>query len=71
MSEKPEETGTARDDWTENHTGKGGITGAPIEMEGVPDSEDVESHSVVSGGGVVDREHLGPEETGEATSDLE
>jgi hypothetical protein len=71
MTEKPDQTGSLRDDWTEDHTGKGGVTGAPIEMEGVPDSEDVESHEVVSGGGVVEREELGPEESGEATSDLE
>jgi hypothetical protein len=71
MSEKPDETGSARDDWTEDHTGKGGVSGAPVPVEDVPDSSDVDTHAVVSGGGVVEREDLGPEESEEAATEVD
>lgn len=67
MNEKPEQTGSARDDWTEKSTGDGGPLGVPWEGGGLPESGEAEDHEVVSGGGVVEHEELDGDEATTST----
>lgn len=64
--------GTNRDDWTEESTGDGGSLGVPsTEGHGMPAGNDIEQHEVVSGGGVVDKDDIPPEDAPETFEDLD
>lgn len=60
------------EDWTEESTGDGGTLGVPATQAGdLPAGGDVEQHEVVSGGGVVDKDEIPPEDAPETMEDLD
>ena len=63
---------TEPEEWTDEPTGDGGSLGTPsLDADERGPSADQESHGVVSGGGVVEREELDPTESHEAAQDLD
>jgi hypothetical protein len=71
MSEQTNDE-TTRDDWTEEPTGDGGSLGVPATEAGdLPAGGEVEEGAVVSGGGVVDKDDVAPEDAPESMTDLD
>jgi hypothetical protein len=69
MSEQKQ---TDPDDWTDEPTGDGGSLGVPAtDGHGMPAGNEVEKHDVVSGGGVVDRDAVEPDDEPESMTDLD
>lgn len=75
MSEQTNDETTndiGRDDWTDEPTGDGGSLGVPATEAGdLPAGGEVEEGAVVSGGGVVDKDAVDPEDAPEALTDLD
>jgi hypothetical protein len=61
------------DDWTEEPTGDGGPMGVGSTDGGhdMPAGSEVEEGAVVSGGGLVDKDDIDPEDAPEALTDLD
>lgn len=60
------------EDWTEESTGDGGALGVPsTDGHGMPAGGEVEEGAVVSGGGVVDKDEMDPEDAPESMTDID
>lgn len=60
------------EEWTEESTGDGGSLGVPATEAGdLPAGGEVEEGAVVSGGGVVDRDEMDPEDGPESMTDVD
>ncbi len=71
MSEQTND-GIDRDDWTDEPTGDGGSTGvASSGGDRMAEQGETEEATVISGGDVVDRDDLEPEDRAESATSLD
>lgn len=64
--------GVGREEWTDEPTGDGGSTGvASSGADRMAEQGETENATVISGGDVVDRDDLDPEDEAESTTSLD
>ncbi len=72
MSEQQRDERITPDDWTDEPTGDGGSTGAASSgSHRMAEEGETDDAAVISGGGVVDRDDLDPEDEAESATSLD